>query len=98
MGVVCGAIALAGVLVILALTDKEEPEEETEEETEEEHKPSELEREAKRTAKLIERAAVRDKIATFSAMGYSQRQIAEMLGMHQKSVWRIMKRYGIKKA
>lgn len=91
IGVLCGAIALAVVLLVVSfLTPKEE--------TKKEPKPRPFKPILERTAKLIERAAVRDKIATFSAMGYSQRKIAEMLGMHQKSVWRIMKRYGIKKA
>lgn len=91
IGALCGAIALAVVLLVSqALTPKEE--------TKKEPKPRPFKPILERTFKLIERAAVRDKIATLSAKGMSQREIGRALGMHQKSVWRIMKRYGIKKA
>ena len=101
IGALCGAIALAAVLLVVSILKPEkETEKEAEEETEEEHKLDLLERKTEEFVNFLGRQEpwyVGSKRG-LCAKGYSQREIGRALGMHQKSVWRIMKRYGIKKA
>lgn len=89
MGVVCGAMVLA---VWVFVTQAMKPEEGTE--------PDKFERMTEALANALEKQEpwYVGSIRGLCAKGMSQREIGRALGMHQKSVWRIMKRYGIKKA
>ena len=90
MGVVGGAVSLAVVLLVAsALTPEDKPKKKTE------RKPIAIASELTKKALHIERVG---EIRYLCSLGMTQRCIAKRLGMHQKSVWRIMKKYGIKKA
>lgn len=102
MGAMCGVLLCGFVilLVIIFAPDKEQKPELTDEQLQQmnkavERKPIVIAPQLEEQAKHLERV---NAIRGGSEMGYSQRHIAKALGMSQKSVWRIMQKYGIKKA
>ena len=88
MGAMCGVL-LCGFIILLAIIFAPDKEQKPEDDWD--------------TAEVEEtdeypRVLLVENIRRLTEQGFSQREIGRALGMSQKSVWRIMRKYNIRKA